>query len=204
MLDKRKVPGAGGAGDPSKDDSAERPLNSKKDNRSKVLSVYCEATDFLEKLRPGGPWVLTAIDPTSGKIETITALDTTEARDFIRIYDGKRNLHYSVNPTRTAMTRKAAKTDIAAIEYLLVDLDPRDDESPEAAKQRYLAAIEAHAPEPTALVDSGNGIQGLWKQEPRIELAEPVMETDAKGRNVRVFPPDTSAIIADVGPAPRR
>ena len=96
------------------------------------------------------------------------------------------------------MTRKAAKTDIAAIEYLLVDLDPRDDESPEDAKARYLAAIKAHAPEPTALVDSGNGIQGLWKQEPRIELAEPVMETDAKGRNVRVFPPDTSAIIADV------
>ena len=180
MLDKRKGPGAGGAEDPSKDDSAERPSNSKKDNGSKVLSDYCEATDFLEKLRPGGPWVLTAIDPTSGKIETITAHNKTEARDFIRLHDGKRNLYYSVNPTRTAMTRKAAKTDIAAIEYLFVDLDPRDDESPEDAKARYLAAIKAPRRTGTALVDSGNGIQGLWRLETRIELPEPEMETDAR------------------------
>src|SRR5271155_4932892 len=108
-------------------------------------------------------------------------------------------ISYSVNPTRTAMTRKVAKTDIAAIEYLLADLDPRDDESPEAAKQRYLAAIKAHVPEPTALIDSGNGIQGLWRLETPIELLpEPVMETTATGKGVRAFPPDTAAIIADV------
>ena len=77
--------------------------------------------------------MLIAIDPTSGKIETITAHNETEARDFIRLHDGRRNLYYSVNPTRTAMTRKAAKTDIAAIEYLLGDLDPHDGESPEDA-----------------------------------------------------------------------
>ena len=200
MLDKRKGPGAGDAGDPSKDDSAERPSNSKKDNGSKVLSDYCEATDFLEKSRPDGPWVLTAIDPISGKIETITARDTTERRDFIRLHDGKRNLYYSVNPTRTAMTRKAAKTDIAAIEYLFVDLDPRDDESPEDAKARYLAAIKAHAPEPTALVDFGNGIQALWRLDTPIELPEPVMETDATGKSVRAVSPETAAIIADVDP----
>ena len=163
MLDKRKGPGAGGAGDPSKDDSAERPSNSKKDNGSKVLSDYCEATDFLERLRPSGPWVLTAIDPTSGKIETITAHNKTEARDFIRLHDGKCNLYYSVNPTRTAMTRKAAKTDIAAIEYLLADLDPRDGESPEDAKSRYLKALETFKPAATAIINSGNGIQALGR-----------------------------------------
>ena len=174
MLDKRKVPGAGGAGDPSKDDSAERPSNSKKDNRSKVLSDHREAIDFLEKLRPGGPWVLTAIDPASGKIETITAHNKTEARDFIRRHDGKRNLYYSVNPTRTAMTRKAAKTDIAAIEYLFADLDPRDDESPEDAKSRYLKTLETFKPTPTAIIDSGNGIQVLWRLEKPIALSDPV------------------------------
>ena len=189
MLDKRKGPGAGGAGDPLKDDSAERPSNSKKDNGSKVLSDYCEATDFLEWLRPGGPWVLTAIVPTSGKIETITAHNKTEARDFIRLHDGKCNLYYSVNPTRTAMTRKAAKTDIAAIEYLLADLDPRDGESPEDAKSRYLKALETFKPAATAIIDSGNGIQALGRLEARIELAEPVGET---------FPVETAAIIAEV------
>ena len=85
---------------------------------------------------------------------------TTEARDFIRLRNGKRNLYYSVNPTQTAMFRKAAKTDIAAIEYLFADLDPRDDVEPAGMRRlRYLAAIKAHAPELAALVDSGNGIQ---------------------------------------------
>ena len=198
MLDKRKGPGAGGAEDPSKDDSAERRSNSKNDHGSKVPSDYREATNFLERLRPGGPWVLTAIHPTSGRIETITARDATEARDFIRLHNGKRNLYYSVNPTRTAMTSKAAKTDIAAIEYLLADLDPRDGDSPEDAKARYLKALETFEPAATAIIDSGNGIQGLWKLATRIELAEPVMETDAKGKTTRAFPPQTAAIIGDV------
>ena len=106
MLDKRKGPGADGAGDPSKDDSAERPLDSKKDNRSKVLSDHRVSIDFLENLRPGGPWVLTAIDPALGKIETITAHNKIEVRDFIHLHDGKRNLHYSVNPTRRLTRRR--------------------------------------------------------------------------------------------------
>jgi hypothetical protein len=107
---------------------AEPRSTSKKDNAS--TSEYREATGFLKWLRPGGPWVRSAIHPTSGKIETITARNETGARDFIRGYDGARNLYYSVNPTRTAMTRKAAKVDIAAIEYLLGDLDPHDGERP--------------------------------------------------------------------------
>ena len=89
---------------------------------------------FLERLRSGGPWVLTAIDPTAGKIEALTAHNASEVLDFVCAHDGKRNIYFSLNPTRTATTRKAAKTDIVAIEYLLADLDPRDDESPEDAK----------------------------------------------------------------------
>ena len=75
------------------------------------------------------------------------------------------------------MTRKAAKVDIAAIEYLLGDLDPHDGESPEDAKARYLKALKTFKPAATAIIDSGNGIQGLWKLATPIELAEPVMET---------------------------
>src|SRR5262245_30508364 len=87
--------------------------------------------DFLEQLRPSGPWVLTAIIP-DGPTKTITADSGRDARRFVEEHDGKRNLYFSVNPTRTAMSSKAAKVDIAAIEYLFVDLDPREDESPEA------------------------------------------------------------------------
>jgi hypothetical protein len=174
---------------------AEPRSTSKKGNGS--TSDYREATGFLAWLRPGGPWVLTAIHPTSGKIETITARNETEARDFIQRHDGTRNLYYSVNPIRTAMTRKAAKTDIAAIEYLLGDLDPHGGESSQDAKARYLKALETFEPAATAIIDSGNGIQGLWKLATPIELAEPVMETDTKGKTTKAFPPKAAAIIAD-------
>ena len=78
------------------------------------------------------------------------------------------NLYYSVNPTRTAMCKKAAKTDIAAIEYVLADLDPADGETlggGEGALSR--AARGAFEPRPTAVVDSGNGIQCLWRLQER-------------------------------------
>jgi hypothetical protein len=138
------------------------------------------AVEFLEKLRPGGPWVLTAIVP-DGRTETITATNSNAVAAFVRANNGKKNIYYSVNPTRTAMTSKAAKKDIAAIEYFLADLDPKEDETPEAAKARYLDALETHRPTCTAIIDSGNGIQVLWR------LAEPIALVG-----------DTAAMIADV------
>ncbi len=150
------------------------------------------AMEFLEKLRLGGPWVLTAISPTGGKIETITAMNASDVLTFLRMNEGRNNLYYSVNPTRSALTRKAAKTDIASIEFFLADLDPAEGESPEAAKQRYLAALETHEPKPTAIVDSGNGIQALWRLKDPIKLPKPITVNGKK-----VFPPETAAVIAD-------
>jgi len=133
-----------------------------------------EAIDFLEALRPGGPWLLTAINPDNESIlsKTMHGLDAAEA--FVNKWNRKRNLYYSVNPTRTALNKKAAKTDIAAIEYALADLDPNDNETSEAAKTRYLKALEHFEPKPTALIDSGNGLQCLWRLKNRIELGTPV------------------------------
>jgi hypothetical protein len=189
MLDKRKGPGAGGAEDPSKDDSAKHRSNNGKGDGSKAPSDCHEATDFLERLRPGGPWVLTAIHPTQKSINTLTAHNASEVLDFVRARDGKWNIYFSVNPTRAATQSKASKLDIAAIEFIISDLDPRDDESPGDAKARYLKALETFKPAATALIDSGNGIQGLWKLEPRIDLTEPVGKT---------FPTENAAIIAEV------
>jgi len=128
-----------------------------------------EAIDFLKHLRPAGPWVLTAIEP-DGALETKTAADLESARTFIAAHNGKRNIYYSVNPTRSALSSKAKKTDIAAIEYLLADLDPNDDETPDEAKARYLKAAENLKPDCTAIIDSGNGIQLLWKLSLKIPL----------------------------------
>jgi hypothetical protein len=134
-------------------------------------SVSDEAISFLEQLRPGGPWVLTAITP-DGPTITITAHTASDIDSFVCEHNGKRNLYYSVNPTKQAMSKKAKKTDIAAVEYLLGDLDPREDETSEQAKTRYLSQLETFEPRATATIDSGNGIQGLWKLNPSIPLGD--------------------------------
>lgn len=120
------------------------------------------AIQFLEKLRPRGPWVLTAIIPDGNAI-TITAHTAQEVRSFITTHDGKRNLYFSVNPTKRALRKKASKADILAAEWIYADVDPKDDETPEQAKDRYSAALNGFEPKPTAIIDSGNGLQAFWR-----------------------------------------
>jgi hypothetical protein len=157
------------------------------------------AVEFLEWLRPDGPWVLSAIVP-DGRITTITARTADEVRNFVSKHDGKQNLYYSVNPTRRAMSKKAAKTNIAAVEYLLSDLDPRDDETSEQAKVRYLAQLddEAFEPKVSGVVDSGNGIQTLWRLAERIELPEPVEVKDVEGKPKLVLSGEAEVVIANI------
>jgi predicted P-loop ATPase len=149
------------------------------------------SSEFLEQVRPRGPWVLSAFHPVSEATETITARTADEVESFVRKYNGKRNLYYSVNPTRRPMTSKAAKVDIAAIEYAFGDLDPNDDESVEAAKTRYVAAL---GDDGSAVLDSGNGIQVLWKLKAPIVLGEPIKN----GKDELEFSPEDQAKIDDV------
>ena len=140
--------------------------------QSTVEGLFSESISFLVQFRAKGPWVLTAIIP-DGLTTTSTTQTATEINAFVSEHNGRRNLYYSVNPTRKAITSKAKKTDIAAVEYLLADLDPADGESSEAAKARYLAQLNgSFEPKPTATVDSGNGIQCLWRLTDAIVLPE--------------------------------
>src|SRR5262245_52572389 len=125
-----------------------------------------DAVILLQNIRPSEPWVLTAITP-DGSTETITANSPAEVDAFIAANDGKRNLYYQVNPTKTVTTKKPSKTDIAAVEYLHTDLDPHDDETIEAAKARYLKSVALCEQTPASIVESGNGIQAVWKLRTR-------------------------------------
>ena len=156
------------------------------------------AVDFLKQLRPGGPWVVTAIVPDGGTTtQTFAADDEIGLRKFISNHNGTRNLYYSVNPTRGAMSRKASKADIAAVEFVLSDLDPRDDEKSADAKARYLAQLnETFEPQPTAIIDSGNGLQAIWRLTEPIVLPEPAPGKDAKGK--LMLSPEAAAMIADI------
>src|SRR6516165_11361575 len=77
--------------------------------------------DFLAQLRPGGPWLLVAIDPDTETITAITAQQQADVTSFVQRWSGKRNLYYTVNPIRQPLYKEPKKTDVAALEYLLAD-----------------------------------------------------------------------------------
>jgi hypothetical protein len=80
------------------------------------------------------------------------------------------------------VSKKPKKKDIASAEYLYADLDPRDDEGTDVAKERYCKSIAACEQAATAVVDSGNGIQALWKLSAPIALdsAERIADVEAR------------------------
>src|SRR5215813_12184795 len=113
-----KTPDAGTPGEGNDDDD----LNSEHRLYSNAFNgragdtaelLFSDSINFLKQLRSNGLWVLTAIIP-DGSTSTTTARTATEINAFVREHDGKRNLYYSVNPTRKEMTSKAKKKDIAA------------------------------------------------------------------------------------------
>ena len=84
-------------------------------------SVSDEAISFLEQLRPGGPWVLTAITP-DGPTITITAHTAAEIDSFVCEHNGKRNQYYRVNPTRMPMSRRRQRKTSPPLNICLVIL----------------------------------------------------------------------------------
>src|SRR5215475_8054100 len=79
-----------------------------------------QATAFLKRLRPGGPWALTAIIPDGGTVtETFAERDEAAMAAFIRQRnaDERRNVYYTINPVHGAVHKKPTKKEIAAGEF---------------------------------------------------------------------------------------
>jgi hypothetical protein len=107
-----------------------------------------------------------------GPIAAKAAHTVEDIITFVVAHGGKSNLYYTVNST-AALNKKPKKGDITSIEYLLGDLDPQDNESSEDAKLRYLNQLNgSFEPKPSAIIDSGNGIQCLWKLSTSIQLSK--------------------------------
>jgi hypothetical protein len=139
--------------------------------------------EFLQRLGPNRSWVLTAIIPDGGTL-TRTFDNVEAARRFIVEQNSAgNNVYYSINPTKTALKLKASKQDIARVEYLQVDADPGPDETPEDFKARLRPRIEAYRSKPTFVIDSGNGLQLLWRLQRAIEINGDEVIEDIEARN---------------------
>ena len=135
------------------------------------------AIAFLKIVRPAGPWVLTAIWPDGPTTtQSFEASDEAGATRFIKDANhAGRNVYFTGNSCGRPGS-KPKKADMTGAIMLHADSDPRDGETIEAAKKRILAAYAAHDPPPSIIVDSGNGLQGIWLLEPEFifpKLASP-------------------------------
>ena len=135
---------------------------------------------------------LSAIHPESNNIETITATDMRAAENFVLRYNGQRNLYYALNPLRGNQSKKAKKTDVSHIAFVHADLDPNDGETSEAAKARFMAALDLWRPHLLGVIDSGNGIQAIGRlpQGDKIALGEPMCVKDDEGKDKLVLAPE--------------
>lgn len=133
--------------------------------------------DFLTKFRPGGPWLLVAVpSDKKGGLLAATFTDATKAQAWALEQNKSRNLYFSVNPTAQPINKKANKADIARLEWLHVDVDPRAGEDFEEERARIKSQLNGGMPKdipaPSLVIDSGGGYQAFWR------LAEPL---DLKG-----------------------
>lgn len=132
--------------------------------------------DFLQRFRPGGPWVLTAIRPDRKGVVTQTfyGTNTAEMLGWLEKVGATHNLYFSVNPTTRPMQGKTEKEDIKELAWLHVDLDQAKDETLEASRARNLtlltSGLPVGVPPPTCVVDSGGGYWGFWRLEEPVEV----------------------------------
>jgi hypothetical protein len=86
----------------------------------------------------------------------------TGATKWIADRDGKANLYFQINPTITAADKRPGNADILKMVSLQIDLDAREGANQEAEVERLAKLLWTHDPQPTRIIDSGGGVQGIW------------------------------------------
>lgn len=132
------------------------------------------AVKFLKALRPNGPWAVTAIYPDDaarrpngdvGPAPSRTFDDATKLRSWIALRCGVANLYFTANSTK-ALDKKPSETDVVAVEFVHVDID-EDEQGPLAGDMARKGAVvdrlRSFPLQPSVIVDSGGGIQALWR-----------------------------------------
>jgi len=125
---------------------------------------------------PGQYVVLTAISP-DGRTETesFDLENPNKEGEFLawvnRYNETLRwNCYFTVNPVRKRITKKASRSDIAALSLLHCDVDPHAGEDLGKERERILKLLQVYSPSPTAIIDSGNGYQAFFRLKEPIPL----------------------------------
>ena len=149
-----------------------------------------EAIDFLKKLRPEGPWILTSIVPNKGQITTQTFTDVREMSIWIDKFQNNRNIYYTLNTVKEAMSSKPLKTSISEMIALHVDVDPRVGEEISEERVRIHNLLMGFVPHPSIIVDSGSGYQAIFLLEKPVPLdgtIEMVEEYERYNRQLEIL-----------------
>ena len=138
---------------------------------SDVPPKYAKSVEFLEWWRPGGPWALTAIHPDRKSTTTRTFTAGAEVLTWLEKQGEASNIYFHVNPLLRPMDKKAEKEDVASLDWLHVDVDPRAGEDFVSEQRRILKLLRGSVgdvPQPSCIIFSGGGYQAFWR------LTEPV------------------------------
>jgi hypothetical protein len=131
--------------------------------------------EFAEFWSEGGNLTLVAIHPGNRLPASTFGHDEAYdgARDFAEVHqEDKANIYFTVNQTHGPIEKKPAKSDMAFARAVWADLDPQEVEERKPGgwdreRQRLFALADELAADPdcppTVIIDSGNGIQLIWR-----------------------------------------
>jgi hypothetical protein len=119
---------------------------------------------------------VSAIYPdTSSGAPTETFIGKAEIdvmREWIAKHNGRAGVYFSTNPMRTRMHKRPCEADVAALQYVALDFDPRKTEAVSECRDRIYGLLKDFALRPTFTWSSGNGVQALWKLKPAEMLTD--------------------------------
>lgn len=157
-----------------------------------VSPAAAEAINALKLLDPHGRHNLVAIPPDESegrpRGRTFEPGEWDAIAEWVDAHNGKWNCYFSANePKAGAPSGKLRKEHIGAIRSLYVDKDPEDGVPLEEARRDLVALadrMQSYTLPPTMTIDSGGGVQLLWKLDQKLDASEHQQWAEQQGRGL--------------------